>query len=356
MGRHPGQQKGGRVRMTHPVRAPGSRDLPGQVPAQSRHQVIDAAGPPRREPGAAGQVHEHRGGVQVRRRQVGAGLAELPRVLPVKGVQLVGDEHPPVALPLDPHPVRVLTGNDLDERRAAAARVPVPVLQAQGLAQPQPRLGKKQPQQPVPHPALPLPARRAGPGARVADRRDLGRGQHRRRRPPRHPHPHRAPAPARLPREMIQHRLVDGTAAVHDPGQVTAERHAVQLVEPVARRHRPQPGADRRLGEPRLPRLDRHHHRAVAAAQPRQEPAHVRQRQRVPRQAEQRQVRPPQRQRPRVRLHRVRRRALHPQVLQELLRLPDHRKIGTEDRPRRLAARQHDTLRPALPVNVRHTR
>ena len=133
------------MRMTHPVRRPGSRDLPGQVPAQPRHQVIDAAGPPRREPGAAAQVHEHRGGVQVRDRQVGAGLAELPRVLPVKGIEVVSDEHPPVALPFDPHPVRVLAGNDLDERRVAAARVPVPVLQAQGLAQPQSGLGQEQP-------------------------------------------------------------------------------------------------------------------------------------------------------------------------------------------------------------------
>jgi hypothetical protein len=109
------------------------------------HTIMAGRGLPRREPGAAREVHEHRGGVQVRHRQVGAGLAQLPRVLPVKPVQLVGDEHPPVALPLDPHPVRVLTGNDLDERRVAAARVPVPVLQAQGLAQPQPGLGQEQP-------------------------------------------------------------------------------------------------------------------------------------------------------------------------------------------------------------------
>jgi hypothetical protein len=62
----------------------------------------------------------------------------------------------------------------------------------------------------------------------------------------------------------------------------------------------------------------------------------------------------PQRQRPRIRLHRVRRRALHPQELQELLRRPDHPEVRAEHRPRRLAAWQHDTLRPALPVNNRH--
>jgi hypothetical protein len=49
-----------------------------------------------------------------------------------------------------------------------------------------------------------------------------------------------------------------------------------------------------------------------------------------------------------------RRRALHPQELQELLRRPDHPEVRAEHRPRRLTAWQHDTLRPTLPVNNCH--
>jgi hypothetical protein len=167
--------------------------------------------------------------------------------------------------------------------------------------------------------------------------------------------PRRRPVSARSDHSRRSRtRLIDGAAAVYHPHQIAAQRDAVQLVEPVTGDHRPQPGADRRLGEPRRPQADRYHLRAVPAAQPRQEPAHIRQGQLTLRQAEHRQVGPPQRQRPRIGLHRVRRRSLHPQVLQELLGQADHPVIGAQHHPRRRPVRQNQPLRPALCVNFYH--
>ncbi len=250
----------------------------------------------------------------------------------------------------------MLAGNHLDERGVAAAGMPVAVLQPQRLSQAKAALGKKRPQQPVPDLARPLPARRVEPRARIADRLDLPGRQHRWRHVPGGAHPDHWPLTAPLAGHVLQHRLIDRPPAVHHPHQVPAERDAVQLVEPVTGGHRPQPGADRRLGEPRGPRPDRDHLRAVPAAQPGQEPAHVGQRQRIPRQAEHRKVGPPQRQRPGIGLHRVRRRALHPQVLQELFRRPDHAMVRAEHRPGRRAARQYQPLRPAPLIKYCHIR
>ena len=182
------------------------------------------------------------------------------------------------------------------------------------------------------------------------------RRQHRRRHVPGCAHPDHWPLAALLAGHVLQHRLIGRPAAVHHPHQVLAERDAVQLVEPVTGGHRPQPGANRGLGEPRGPRLDRDHLRSVAAAQPGQEPAYVGQRQRIPRQAEHREVGPPQRQRPGIGLHRVRRRALHPQVLQELLRRPDHAMVRAEYRPGHRPPWQYHPLRPAPLIYYRHTR
>jgi len=302
----------------------------------------------------AGQVHEHVHGVHVGHGQVSAGVAQLPQVLPIEPVQVIGDEHPPVRPALDPDPVRVVAGHHLDERGVTAAGAPVAVLQPERFPQAKASLGKKRPQQAVPHPARPLPVHRIKPRARIADRLDLPGSEHRRRHVPRCPHPNHRPLPTLLTGHVLQHRLIDGPAAMYHPHQIAAQRDAVQLVEPVTGDHRPQPGADRRLGEPRRPQADRYHLRAVPAAQPRQEPAHIRQGQLTLRQAEHRQVGPPQRQGPRIGLHRVRRRALHPQVLQELLGQADHPVIGAQHHPRRRPARQHQPLRPALCVNFRH--
>jgi hypothetical protein len=154
----------------------------------------------------------------------------------------------------------------------------------------------------------------------------------------------------------FQHRLVAAATAVHQADQVPAELHPVELVVAVTRHHRLQPCRDRGLGKPRRPALDRDHLRAVPGAQPGQEPARVFQRHRIPGQAERLQVLPPQGQRTGIRLHRVRRDPLDPQVLQELLSRADRPVITAQHRPGPLPARQHEPLRPALPVTPRHAR
>jgi hypothetical protein len=126
------------------------------------------------------------------------------------------------------------------------------------------------------------------------------------------------------------------------------------LAEPVAGGHRPQPGRDRRLGEPGRPGHDRRHLRAVAGTQPGQETAHLRQRHPVPAQPERAQVRPPQRQCPRIRLDGIRRSSLDPQVLKELLGRADHLVISVQHRPRRHAVRQLQPLGAARQVTHCH--
>ena len=356
MHRDPRQQQCRGMRMPQPVRRPRCGNLAGQLPAQPGHQVIHALRPPRRETAPAGQVHKHRRLIQIRKPGIRARLAQLPQVLAIQPVQLIGDEHAPIMPALHPRPGRVVIARDhLHERGVTAAGMPVPVLQPQRLAQPQARLRQKRPQQPVPHPALPAPGRRIEPRARVADLLDLAGRQHRRRGPAGPAHrDHRAAAPAAAG-HMLQHRLVT-RPAMGDPVQVPAQRHPVQLVEPIQRHHRVQPGGDRRLGEPGRPRLDRAHPRAVTAAQPGQKPAHLRDPQLVPGQPKQLKIRPPQRQRPRIRLHRVRRARLHPQELQELLGRADNREIRAQHRPGHHPVGQREALNPARirPVTFRH--
>jgi hypothetical protein len=112
------------------MRCPRLRHAVGQLAAKPVHQVVDAFRSPPREPGLAGQVHEHRRSVQIGYREVGALRAQLPQVLPVESVQLVGDVDPPGAAALHAGPGRVVARNHLDERGVAAAGVPIAMLKS----------------------------------------------------------------------------------------------------------------------------------------------------------------------------------------------------------------------------------
>ena len=232
--------------------------------------------------------------------------------------------------------------------------MPVTMLQPECLTQPQAALRQKRPQQPVPDAAPPLAGLRIPGRARIADPLDLARRQQGRHRPCRPPHPDHRLAAAAAASGMLQHRLVAAASAMHQADQIPAKLHPVELVVAVARDNRLQPRRDRRLREPRRAALDRHNLRAIPGTQPRQEPAVTLQRHPIPGQPECIQVLPPQRQRPRIRLHRVRRDPLNPQVLQELLSLPDRTVITAQHRPRPFPARQHKPLHPALPVTISH--
>src|SRR6266851_9755381 len=109
----------------------------GTCPPQPPHQVIDGLRPPRLEPRPTGQVHEDAGLIEISGCQVGPGLAQLPHVLAIEAVKLGGDIQPAVAAALDPHPMRMIPRNHLDERRVAAAGMPVAVLQPERLTKPQ---------------------------------------------------------------------------------------------------------------------------------------------------------------------------------------------------------------------------
>ena len=238
-------------RTPHPVRGPRRRDLPGQVPAQPPDQVIDAFGAPWRSNRVPPARFTKTGAAsKVRHRQVGARLAQLPQVLPVEPVQLIGDEHPPEGPALDPDPVRMLAGNHLDERGVAAAECA-----SRGAATPAPLPGEGRPRQEATTAAGPRtwpvhcpltafePCADASQIASICRRRE-----HRRRHVPGGAHPDHRPLTAPLAGHVLQHRLIGRPPAVHHPHQVPAERDAVQLAEPVTGGHRPQPGADRRLG------------------------------------------------------------------------------------------------------------
>src|SRR5947209_2739798 len=118
--------------VAEPVGCPSLGQVPCEFTAEPGHQVIDAVGLPRGEARLAVEVDEDAGGVEVVGGQVRAELAEVPYVLAVEPVDLVGDVEPPVAA-LGPHLLPLLTRDDLDERGVTAAGAPVTVLQPQLL-------------------------------------------------------------------------------------------------------------------------------------------------------------------------------------------------------------------------------
>jgi hypothetical protein len=101
------------------------------------------------------------------------------------------------------------------------------------------------------------------------------------------------------------------------------------------------------LGEPSRPSRDRRNRRRVARAKPRQKSAEVLNPHPVPGKAIHVEKLPPQREGARVGLDRVRRPPRRAHELQELLRRHNHQVVTVDDRPRALAARQHNKLRPA---------
>lgn len=159
-----------------PVRRPALRDLPGELAAEPVHKVVDAVGLPRGETGLALQVDEDARGIEVVGDQVGSGLAQLPDVLAVEPVDLVGDIQAPIAA-LGADLMLVLTRDDLDERGVAPAGMPVAVLQPERLAQAESGLGQQGPQQPVAYRPPPLTGLVIPVRAGTADPVDLPRSK-----------------------------------------------------------------------------------------------------------------------------------------------------------------------------------
>src|SRR6516165_12772390 len=118
--------------MTQPVRRPSLRQA-GQPPAQPARDPVDPLGPHRGEPGLAVEVDEAEPLIADLEPGPPGPLSQIPEVVPVKALQLIRDVDPPAAPALDPRPVRMVPGDDLDERRASQARVPVAMGQAQHL-------------------------------------------------------------------------------------------------------------------------------------------------------------------------------------------------------------------------------
>ena len=140
------------------------------------------------QPGLAVEVHEAEPLVADLEPGPPGPLSQVPQVVPVKAFELIRDEDAPPAPALDPGPVRMTPGDDLDERRASRARMPVGVGQAQYLTQAHACLRQRGEQQAIPQRPRPFAAGRIPRRARRQDRRDLRRGQQRTGLP--------APAPA----------------------------------------------------------------------------------------------------------------------------------------------------------------
>src|SRR6266542_4341869 len=105
----------------------------GQPLAQPAGDPVDALGPHRGEPGLAVEVDEAEPLVADLEPGPPGPLSQVPQVIPVKAFKLIGDVDAPPAPALDPGPVRMAPGDDLDERRASRARMPAGVGQAQHL-------------------------------------------------------------------------------------------------------------------------------------------------------------------------------------------------------------------------------
>ena len=148
-------------------------------------------------------------------------------------------------------------------------------------------------------------------------------------------------------REVLEHRLVGVPAGEHPLIQARGGLDAVEVVVAIERADRLQAQRHRALAKARRPTLDRSKSRFIARAQPAEETAEVLDRHRIPGELVDVKELPPQRERTGVGLHRVRRPAEHPQVLQILLRRGNDTVIAVEHRPRALTARQHQALRPA---------
>ena len=334
--------------MAQPVRRPALRQS-GQPLAQPVRDPVDTLGAHRGEPGLAVEVDEAEPLVADLEPGPPGPLGQLPQVVPVEALELIRDVDAPAAPALDPGPVRMIPGDDLDERRASRARVPVGVGQAQHLAKAHAGLRERGEQQAVPQRPRPFAAGRIPRSARRQDRRDLRRGQQRAGLPPPGPHRHRA-APARpgTAVQVGQERPV--AAAPRRPGPRPGQRrgHPVRvMVVAVEADHRGQPRGQRRFRQPGRRgsrRIQQHHARRGALPQPGDEPGqrgHVRP---GPVAAVQLQVPPPQLQRLGITADRVRRRAGDPVILQELLHRPHLPVVGPQHGPGPVPARQLDRL------------
>ena len=348
MQRHPGQQQRRGVRVAQPVRRPALRQA-GQPLAQPVRDPVDPLGPHRGQPRLAVEVDEAEPLVGDLEPGPPGPLSQVPQVVAVKALQLIRDVDAPAAPALDPGPVRMIPGDDLDERRASRARVPVGVGQAQHLAQAHARLRQSGKKQAVPQRSRPSAAGRIPRRARLQDRRDLRRGQQRADLPPPAAQRHRA-APARpgAPIQVSQERPV--AAAPRRPGPRPGQRrgHPVRvMVVAVEADHRGQPRRQRRFRQPGRRggrRIQQHHARRGPLPQPGDEPGqrgHVRP---GPVPAVQLQVPPPQLQRLGIRADRVRRRAGDPVMLEELLHRPHLPVVGPQHGPGPVPVRQLDRL------------
>ena len=264
------------MRVAQPVRRPALRQ-PGQPLAQPAGDPVDTLGAHRGEPGLAVEVDEAEPFVADLEPGPPGPLSQVPQVVPVKPLELIRDVDAPAAPALDPGPVRMIPGDDLDERRASRARMPVGVGQAQHLAQAHPCLRERGEQQAIPQRPRPSAAGRISRRARLQDRGDLRRGEQRADLPAPGPHRHRAaPAGAGPAVQVGQERPV--AAAPRRPGPRPGQRrgHPVRvMVVTVEADHRGQPRGQRRFRQPGprgSRRIQQHHARRGALPQPGDEP------------------------------------------------------------------------------------
>src|SRR5207245_7415637 len=117
-------------------------------------------GAQRGEPGLAVEVDEAEPLVADLPPGLPGPLGQIPQVIAVEALELIGNIDAPAAPALDPGPVRMIPGDDLDERRSPRTRMPVSMGQAQHLTKAHPGLCKRGEQQAVTQRPRPLAAGR----------------------------------------------------------------------------------------------------------------------------------------------------------------------------------------------------
>ena len=247
----------------------------------------------------------------------------------------------------------MLFGDDLDEGRVTSAHVPVGMGQRQRLTEAHAGLDQGGEEQPVPQRPTPDAGRHVETCAPIQDGQHLGGAEQRWRTGTLATQAQRARRATAPSVKVNQHRTVTTPSGRcrRRPGDQRAPTVHIVVVA-VKRHHRSQTSGDGRLGHLgrcRIGPTERGHRRRQPGRQPGQERSEGLDPRVLPRHAVLGHERPPQLQTLRIGAHRVRRRAEHPVILQELLDRLDTAVIVTEHRPRTRTVENIDRLDPHPP-------